>query len=70
MGPVSERLIALELSASELALVEAALHAYLDDFGHDQADLLRELKALLAKLPPASGAPDPRVSGQSSVSEL
>jgi hypothetical protein len=42
----------LELTAAELRLVHAALHAYLDDFGHKEADVLREIKALLAKLPP------------------
>jgi hypothetical protein len=41
----------LELTPEELRLVYAALKAYLDDFGHEQADLLREIKALLAKLP-------------------
>jgi hypothetical protein len=41
----------LELTSDELRLVHAALKAYLDDFGHDEADLLREIKALLAKLP-------------------
>jgi len=41
----------IELTADELRLVLAALHSYLDDFGHDEADVLREIKALLAKLP-------------------
>jgi hypothetical protein len=41
----------LELTAEELRLVHAALKSYLDDFGHDEADLVREIKALLAKLP-------------------
>ena len=41
----------IELSDHELRLVHAALHSYLDDFGHDEADVLREIKALLAKLP-------------------
>jgi hypothetical protein len=41
----------LELTAEELRLVHAALHAYLDDFGHEEADVLREIKALIAKLP-------------------
>jgi hypothetical protein len=41
----------LELTSEELRLVHAALKAYLDDFGHEEADLLREIKALLAKLP-------------------
>jgi hypothetical protein len=41
----------IEISADELRLVHAALHSYLDDFGHKEADLLREIKALIAKLP-------------------
>ena len=43
----------IELTDEELRLLHAALHAYLDDFGHEQADLLRAIKALIAKLPPA-----------------
>ena len=42
----------IELSEQELTLLHSALHAYLDDFGHKEADILRELKALIAKLPP------------------
>jgi hypothetical protein len=42
----------IELSADELRLVRAALKAYLDDFGHEEADVLRQIKAVLAKLPP------------------
>jgi hypothetical protein len=41
----------LELTDQELRLLQAALHAYLDDFGHEEADVLREVKSLLAKLP-------------------
>ncbi len=41
----------IELDDDELRLVRAALHSYLDDFGHEEADVLREIKALLAKLP-------------------
>jgi hypothetical protein len=41
----------IELTNDELKLVRNALHAYLDDFGHDEADVLRELKELLEKLP-------------------
>jgi len=44
----------IELNDAELRLLQQALHAYLDDFGHDEADLLRQIKALLAKLPPAA----------------
>lgn len=41
----------IELTDDELRLVHAALHAYLDDFGHDEADVLRAVKRILAKLP-------------------
>jgi hypothetical protein len=41
----------IELSDQELTLLHSALHSYLDDFGHEEADVLRELKALIAKLP-------------------
>jgi hypothetical protein len=43
----------IELSDDELRLVHAALHSYLDDFGHEEADVLRKVKSLLAKLPAA-----------------
>ncbi len=41
----------IELDDRELTLLHSALHAYLDDFGHEEADVLRKLKALIAKLP-------------------
>ena len=41
----------LELTDDELKLVTAALHSYLDDFGHEEADVLRQIKAIIAKLP-------------------
>jgi hypothetical protein len=41
----------IELSDDELRLLYNALHAYLDDFGHEEADVLRSIKALIAKLP-------------------
>jgi hypothetical protein len=41
----------IDLNDDELRLVHAALHSYLDDFGHEEADLLRRIKALIAKLP-------------------
>ncbi|MFL5966698.1 MAG: hypothetical protein ACJ747_09110 [Gaiellaceae bacterium] len=43
---------AVELTEEEMRLLRAALHSYLDDFGHDEADVLRSLKALIAKLDP------------------
>jgi len=47
----------LELKDEELRLLRAALHSYLDDFGHEEADLLREIKELIEKLP-TPGVPD------------
>jgi hypothetical protein len=43
----------IELTDEELRLVREALRAFLDDFGHDEMDVVRALRALLAKLPPA-----------------
>ena len=40
----------LELTDEELRVLEAALRSYLDDFGHEEADVLRTAKAILAKL--------------------
>jgi hypothetical protein len=40
----------LELTAEELKLVHSALHAYLNDFGHEEADVLRQVKELLEKI--------------------
>jgi hypothetical protein len=44
----------IELTDDELRILLSALHAYLDDFGHEEADVLRKIKQLLAKLPAAS----------------
>ena len=40
----------LELTDEELRLLTAAVRSYLDDFGHEEADVLRSVKQLLAKL--------------------
>jgi hypothetical protein len=40
----------VQLTEEEMRLLRAALHSYLDDFGHEEADLLRMIKALIAKL--------------------
>jgi len=50
MGPMPT----LELTDEELRLVRSALTAYLEDFGHEEADILRQLKAIIAKLPPGA----------------
>jgi len=48
----------IELEDTELRLVRHALRSYLDGLGHDEADLLRAAKAILARLPdPAASAP-------------
>jgi hypothetical protein len=38
------------LDGEDLRVLEAALHAYMDDFGHEEADVLRQAKATLAKV--------------------
>jgi len=40
----------IELTDDELRLVVSAVRSYLDDFGHEEADLLRKIKELLGKL--------------------
>lgn len=42
----------IDLTDEELRILHAALHSYLDDFGHEEADVLRQVKRLIAKLPP------------------
>jgi hypothetical protein len=44
----------IELTEEELRLVRNALQSFLEDFGHDEADLLRSIKRILAKLPEPS----------------
>ncbi len=40
----------LRLDADEHRLLLAAVHSYLDDFGHEEADVLRRVKELHAKV--------------------
>ena len=47
----------IELTEDELRLVRSALHSFLDDFGHEEADILRRIKQVLAKLPEAASEP-------------
>ena len=42
---------AIELTNDELKLIRSALHSYLSDFGHEEAEVLRQIKQLLEKLP-------------------
>ena len=41
----------IELTEEELRLVRNALQSFLEDFGHEEADVLRSIKQILAKLP-------------------
>ena len=41
----------VQLTDDDLRLIHSALHSYLDDFGHEEADVLRQIKRLIAKLP-------------------
>jgi hypothetical protein len=45
----------IEFTDEELTLLRNALHAFLDDFGHKEQDLLDRIQALIAKLPPSDG---------------
>ena len=47
----------IELTPDEVQLMRAALRAFLDDFGHEEVDVVRRLQALLAKLPEESPPP-------------
>ena len=40
----------IQLTDDELGLLREALKSFLDDFGHEQMDILRRVEALLAKL--------------------
>lgn len=44
----------IELTDEELRLMRHALQSFLEDFGHDEADILRSIKQVLAKLPQPS----------------
>ena len=46
----------IEFTDEELRLVLSAVRSYLDDFGHEEADVLRRLKELLRKREAAPAA--------------
>jgi hypothetical protein len=48
----------IELTDDELHLVREALHAFLDDFGHEEIDVVRRIRDLLAKFD-QEPAPEP-----------
>jgi hypothetical protein len=41
----------LELTPAQLKITHTALHSLLDDFGHDEPDVLRVIHEVLDKLP-------------------
>jgi hypothetical protein len=43
----------IEVTDEELRLLREALRSFMNDFGHEEMDLVRQLQALLAKLPGA-----------------
>lgn len=45
----------IELTDDELRIVRRALHSFLNDFGHDEQDVVAEIKRVLAKLPTEAG---------------
>jgi hypothetical protein len=47
----------IDLTTDELQLLRAALNSFLDDFGHEEMDVVRRIKALLAKLPNEDPSP-------------
>jgi len=47
----------IELNPDEVQLLRSALHSFLDDFGHDEEDVVRRIQALLAKLPEEASPP-------------
>ena len=49
-------MMTLELTDEELKLLREALKSFLDDFGHDEAEIVAQIQALLAKLPPRETA--------------
>jgi hypothetical protein len=45
------RMATVELTDAELRIVRSALKSFLDDFGHNEADVVRQIQAVLAKIP-------------------
>jgi hypothetical protein len=41
----------LELTPAQLKITHTALHSLLDDFGHDEPDVVRVINEVLEKLP-------------------
>jgi len=41
----------IEFTPEELQLLRSALRSFLDDFGHEESDVVQRIQALIAKLP-------------------
>ena len=52
-------MVSIELTDEEVTLLRNALRAFLDDFGHEEADVVARIQALLAKLPAGDGSNEP-----------
>jgi hypothetical protein len=50
-GSPSELRYHLELTPAQLKITHSALHSLLDDFGHEQSDVMGVIHEVLAKLP-------------------
>lgn len=44
----------IHLNESELRLVRHAMHAYLNSFGHNEADVVADIKQVIARLSTAT----------------
>jgi hypothetical protein len=50
-GPETPFRYHLELTPAQLKITHTALHSLLDDFGHEESEVLRVIHEVLAKLP-------------------
>jgi len=48
---MADQIQTLQVTDEEVRLIRSALTSMLEDFGHDEADLLHAIKALIGKLP-------------------
>jgi hypothetical protein len=48
----------IELTPEDVQLMRSALRSFLDDFGHEEIDVIRQIQALLTKLPEEASSPN------------
>ena len=51
--------VTITVTPRELNLIINALHIYLDDFGHDEADVRTEIRTVIAKVNAAAQPAEP-----------